>query len=910
MAWIKHKKSHPRWTNCRGLHMANNLTGLTYPNGKTVTRGYDNANRLTSVSDWLGHTTQLGYDQNSNLTSQTYPNAIVATGTFDAADENTAISDTLNGGTLASFTYTRNKIGQLTGDTSTGLGQPAQTYGYDSLNRLTGVNTGTYSYDNADNLTGLTSGATLAYDTASQVTSMSSGGSSVAYSYNADGDRTQGGVPGGALYGYSYDQADRLTKTSSLGGAQGLIGAGQFTSLAAKSDGTAWAWGYNGMGELGNGTTTNSTTPVQVSNLTGVTAVSGMGYSSMALRSDGTVWDWGDNAYGELGNGTTTTSSVPVQVQNLTGVTAIAGGAYHGVALKSDGTVWTWGYNADGQLGNGTTTNTTTPVQVSGLTGVIAIAAGGFHTLAVKSDGTVWAWGWNNYGQLGNGTTTDSTTPIQVSGLTGVTQVAGGSDHSLAVKSDGTVWAWGYNNYGQVGAGGRTVLSPQQVTGLTSMTEVAGGGAHSLARKSDGTVWAWGYNKYGELGNGSTTNSSTPVEVSNLTGATAIAAGSDHSIALLPSSGVEDWGNGQYGQLGDGSTANSSTPVAVNNLTGVQGEATLGTYSYDGDGLRASKTVNGATSQYAWDLSGGTALLLADGATSYVYGANGAPIEQIDANGTPTYLQHDQLGSTRLITDAAGNVTATYSYDSYGNTSTHTGTGTTAFLYAGQYEDSESGLYYLRARYYDPNSADFVTRDPLASITGSPYSYALDSPLSFTDATGLATSGYCASGSLTVGFAVYNASVCLIKTDNDKEVGATVTLGGSLGQTSNFWQAVLKYVANNPIGALASLFSEAGGAAYQSSNATHLCELRGKFSYKQASLGLFGWGASKLSFTNHHGLSGSEYEVGKAGFGFSASEGLSNTWLYRFPNGSLRARAVSDFIDNISEVNPLSWFGF
>src|SRR6185436_7579276 len=101
-------------------------------------------------------------------------------------------------------------------------------------------------------------------------------------------------------------------------------------------------------------------------------------------------------------NGTLINSSTPVQVTGLTGVTAIASGAYHSLALKSDGTVWAWGYNYYGTLGDGTTTTRSTPVQVSGLTGVIAVSAGTLHSLALKSDGTVWAWGYNGFGELGD----------------------------------------------------------------------------------------------------------------------------------------------------------------------------------------------------------------------------------------------------------------------------------------------------------------------------------------------------------------------------------------------------------------------------------------------------------------------------------------------------------------------------
>ena len=125
--------------------------------------------------------------------------------------------------------------------------------------------------------------------------------------------------------------------------------------------------------------------------------IAGGGEHSIALKSDGTVWAWGNNWVGQLGDGTTSHRSTPVQVSGLSGVIAIAGGGYHSIALKSDGTVWAWGWNEYGQLGDGTTSHRSTPVQVSGLSGVIAIAGGGYHSIALKSDGTVWAWG-NNWG--------------------------------------------------------------------------------------------------------------------------------------------------------------------------------------------------------------------------------------------------------------------------------------------------------------------------------------------------------------------------------------------------------------------------------------------------------------------------------------------------------------------------------
>lgn len=135
---------------------------------------------------------------------------------------------------------------------------------------------------------------------------------------------------------------------------------------------------------------------------------------TVALRQDGTVWAWGFNDLGQLGDGTTTRRLAQVQVQGLTGVTAIAAGYVHSVALLQDGTAWAWGYNLWGQLGDETFTARSTPVQVEGLTGVFTVTAGRFHTAAMSPEGAGWAWGRNNLGQVGDGTAADRPRPVNV----------------------------------------------------------------------------------------------------------------------------------------------------------------------------------------------------------------------------------------------------------------------------------------------------------------------------------------------------------------------------------------------------------------------------------------------------------------------------------------------------------------
>lgn len=259
-----------------------------------------------------------------------------------------------------------------------------------------------------------------------------SDGTAWAWGYNAFGQLGNGTSNNSAV-------PVQITGLSGTATVVGLVG-GVGHSLAVKDDGTVWAWGNNGFGQLGNGTTINTTVPLQVQGLSGTAKVIEVATGDdqcLALKDDGTVWAWGRNEYGALGNGTTSGSSVPVQVTGLSGVIAVACGALHSLALKSDGTVWTWGYNDFGQLGNGTTNNSSVPVQVIGLSGVAEVAAGYDHSLAVKTDGTAWAWGENLSGQLGTGTRVSSTLPVRItdlSGTSGVIRLAAGRFHSLAYR--------------------------------------------------------------------------------------------------------------------------------------------------------------------------------------------------------------------------------------------------------------------------------------------------------------------------------------------------------------------------------------------------------------------------------------------------------------------------------------------
>lgn len=232
------------------------------------------------------------------------------------------------------------------------------------------------------------------------------------------------------------------------------ISAGYYHSLARKADGTVWAWGLDYAGRLGNGPDGGpGLSPVQVTGLTGAIRISAGGGHSLALRNDGTVWAWGDNGKGQLGDATTITREAPVRVSGLNDVVEIAAGEDHSLARTRDGSVWAWGGNYEGQLGDGTNTDRPTPVRVTGLAGAVALSAGGTVSAALTSDGSVWTWGANFEGQLGDGTFDSSTAPARLSGLDGVAAISVGSGHTLAAKRDGSLLAWGRNDFGQAGDG-------------------------------------------------------------------------------------------------------------------------------------------------------------------------------------------------------------------------------------------------------------------------------------------------------------------------------------------------------------------------------------------------------------------------------------------------------------------------
>lgn len=345
------------------------------------------------------------------------------------------------------------------------------------------------------------------------------------------------------------------------------ISSGERHTCALLSDGTAKCWGFNGAGQLGDGTTSSSNTPVAVMNITNATSISVGDLHTCASLTDGTAKCWGNNNNGLLGDGTRTPSITPVPVTDLTDVASVSVGGQHTCALLNNGTAKCWGVNGAGQLGDGTRSPRLIPVTVMTLANVASISSGKSHTCAVLTDATAKCWGDNSDGGLGNGTTSDSATPVTVMNLSNVASISSGDRYTCVALTDLTAKCWGRNRFGALGDGtSSSTTTPVSVMNLSTVEFISSGANHTCAALTDGTAKCWGFNRLGQSGNGTITNSNTPVSVTNLSDAEVVSSGRNHTCASLTDGTVACWGSNERGQLGDGTTTDRTTPVTVQGL--------------------------------------------------------------------------------------------------------------------------------------------------------------------------------------------------------------------------------------------------------------------------------------------------------------------------------------------------------
>ena len=414
---------------------------------------------------------------------------------------------------------------------------------------------------------GLSSGATAIFSSFRHNCVLTAGGVPRCWGSNENGQLGNGASRGPA-------------RTPQFGIPDYDLAAGISHNLLANRLGEVWAWGDNTAGKLGIGTTAATTVPVRVAGLTDIVAVAaGMGHS-LALAKDGTVWAWGLNSDGQLGIGAVSPSTCtipvqgtvgcarsPVQVTALSDVVAISAGWRHSLALKSDGTVWEWGNYNQGGIG-GAGDGTATPEMVPGIGFGARISAGYMHSVALESTGQVYAWGRGERGELGPGSLGASTRTPTAAGF--AVDIAAGGGFTLSRDGDGFLNVWGSNAYGTLGDpaeptsdgfGGPGFRAARDIVpGVTNVSAFAAGFGFALVRKNDGTVWSWGFNNRGQLGNGGAapdlcgTSENRPcvrtaANVAAHDGALRLVAGGAHALATRPGGDIARFGDNTIGQL-------------------------------------------------------------------------------------------------------------------------------------------------------------------------------------------------------------------------------------------------------------------------------------------------------------------------------------------------------------------------
>jgi RHS repeat-associated protein len=719
-------------------------TSQTDPNGNVTVHTYDANGNLLSTTDPLGRTTTYTYNSLNEVLTSTSPQGETMSDTYDNAGNPLSTTDGL-GQTTQNIYADPGDIGSVTDAAGEVTGYTYDAYG--DRNSVTthpslGVADTTASSFDLDGeqvcvaspnaiaagvscpLPGaprVADTTTTAYDADGESTSVTDPMSNVTTTtYDGDGNKLTQTDPEGNVTSYAYDQDNELVSTTKPGGATVLNSYDADGNVTSTTDGDGHATKntYNTLNQQ-----TSSSNPLgQTTNYT----------------------------YDLVGNRLTTndpSGRVTTDTYNadneLTGV-SYSDGTTHGV---------TYSYNSDGKRtamtdGTGTTTYTydalerlVSSTDGAGSTVVYAYDLGGHLTSMTYPNGKAVTNAYDGAGEettvtdwLGNSTAfTYDHDGNELSASVFVAKK--GSNHLMT--SD----AYAYNADDQVQsitdtAGATTIQAFTYSRNADSLVNVATRtGANpqnfSYDATSELTSDALGSYAYDPAG-----NLTASLNKQKLT--------YNAADELVTSSVAKKKSSYTYNAEEERTSSTAPLGTSVNysydqadRLIGLSEGSTLATYSYNGDGLRMSKTVDAAPAvQFTWNTVASTPLLLADGANSYIYGPGNVPLEAITAAGKPIFYHHNQLGSTTLITSATGSAVATYSYDSYGTLLSESGSVVNPLLYAGQYLDSESGLYYLQARYYDPTTSQFLSGDPIVQQTGVPYGYAGDDPTNNVDPDG------------------------------------------------------------------------------------------------------------------------------------------------------------------------------
>lgn len=790
-----------------GYDLKGQMTSLTYPNRSPVNRQYDTAGRLTAVTDWLGHTTTFTPDADANVTSQVYPNNTTATQSFDGADRLTSVADTATGGAspFASFSYARDANDQITAVTSSGVPPDSNTYTYTGLNQLKSISSTPYSYDSADNLTQTSDGTLQGFDAANELTSTHkitpAGTPTTAGDLGTSkqltvalpdavqaGDQiivvnTQNGSKSPAApFGYSLvgevasggtltDVWNRTATADDVGSKAATI---TYADYYAKSVVVALYRGVDPTTPID--TTSTAATTGSLLTATSVTAsiagerlVMAQGAAGQALAASWAA-PAGMNEWAQKSEQPLTAAALADQALSASGATGARTAGFgsstvsgvvvpnlSGLLFTLRPALVTYGYDARGNRTSmaspfsGTTTlayDQANRLTAYGTAGTYTYDGDGRRATKIAAGSTEqFAWdvaeglplllvdGTTNYIYGPGGEPIEEITSepsISLVGATGTLVVSGSVAPSLVTlpagiqPSDLILVA----STQSLQNGQNHVDPPQGYTQVASVT--APSSATATGAVPANTVLfdrvATGGEKYVVI---------PQVGAFPMAVTVAVYRGVDRVTPL-------------DGAPATGSTS-SGTTVTVPSLSPIEAGDRLVLFTGAGASTNPVWTVPVGMSSQAQDVGNVGSAMVADqplaaaGATGQrtaTYGATASLTGILLALKQPQgilYFHHDQLGSTRVLTDKWGSVAGTYTYDPYGAVTATTATEqvTNSLGFAGQYRDSESGFYYLRARYYDPTTAQLVSRDPLASMTGEPYGYVGDNPVNGADPSGL-----------------------------------------------------------------------------------------------------------------------------------------------------------------------------
>jgi RHS repeat-associated protein len=728
-------------------------TSVTDPNNHTWTKTYDSSGDLLTSTDPLNHQTSYTYDSLNDVTSVTDPLNVATTLTYDTSGNLQSRSRPLVGTSDYQVTsYTYGDV-QHPGDVTamTDPDNKTWSYGYDSYGDLTS------STDPLGNKT------TFGYDTIGRKTSQVApkgnvtGGTPTDYTanftYNAFGDLTSVTDPLGHQTQKAYDADRNLTSVTDANNHQTTYAydADNELTTVTRPDTTTLGYAYDADG--------NRTSQTDGANHT-------TSYAFDALNRQSSVTDPLNRttSYGYDGAGNRTTLTDPSNQVSTFGYNAaneLSSISY------SDGTTpnVSYGYDADGRRtsmtdGTGTTSNsydslnrlTSSTNGASATVGYAYDLKGQLTTLTYPGSHNVI----RAYDDAGRLTSVGDW-------LSNVTTFAYDPNGNLLTETypNGIVASFGYNRADQ----NLTIeddLNQASLFSLTYTRDNLGQLASTTSTGLPGSSESYGYtslNQLNEVNSGSYSYdaadnlTATPTQ-SSLTYDTA-----NQLTAITDSTGTTGYSFDTRGNRTSSTDPHQVvTSYAYDQANRLVAYGSTGTYAYDGDGLRASKTTNGTTSQFTWDSSGSVPLLLQDGSTRYIYGLGGSPLEQISGTGATLFYHQDQLGSVRALSDSGGSMQATFTFDAYGKLISSTGSGATPFGFAGEYVDSESGLLYQRARYYDPAAGQFITRDPLEVTTKAAYSYVGDDPLNGMDPLGLCWPSWACGVEHALGGAASSAS--------------------------------------------------------------------------------------------------------------------------------------------------------